>query len=75
MIATKDALFSKISHCFVPHNGNIVELKKEDDISKYLTDLLNERGITIKRTEKGKIKSDSMEKYYLPAYFIEPLKN
>ncbi|MCK4551064.1 MAG: hypothetical protein KAT91_03870 [Candidatus Aenigmarchaeota archaeon] len=75
LIATKDAFFSKINHCFVPHNGIMVELEKEDGIPEYLNDILDELGIKITRIEKGQIISHLMSTCNIPAYYIEPLKN
>ncbi|MCK5474882.1 MAG: hypothetical protein KAI53_05750 [Candidatus Aenigmarchaeota archaeon] len=72
--ATTDALFSQIDHCFVPHDGKVVELEKKDGISEYLTGILNELDIKIEIIEKGQIISMLMSTHNMPAYYIEPLK-
>ncbi len=75
LIATQEAFFSNINHCFVPHHGIIVEFEKEDGIPEYLNALLDELDIKVTRIEKGQITFDSGDKYGKRAYYITPLKN
>ncbi len=73
LTATTDALFSQMNHCFVPHDGKVVELENEDGIPEYLNGILNELDIKITKIEKGQIISALMSTDNMPAYYIDPL--
>ncbi len=73
-VATTRALFPRMERCFLVNKKEgdfgLVELEKEDNIPKYLNELLEEHGFEIKINRKGRIIKDLTKKFFVPAYFI-----